>query len=44
VQEVPGNKAEFYQKISQIYTAQENPEEARRFELFAERAAEKKTE
>ena len=44
VQEVPGNKAEFYQKISQIYNAQDNPEEARRFELFAERAAEKKTE
>jgi len=40
VREVPGNKADFYQKISQIYTAQANVTEARRFELFAERAKE----
>ncbi len=40
VREVPGNKADYYQKISQIYTAQSNVTEARRFELFAEKAKE----
>jgi hypothetical protein len=40
VQEVPGKKAEFYQKISQVYTTQGNAAEARRFELFAEKAEE----
>ena len=40
VQEVPGNKADFYQKISRIYTTQGNAAEARRFELFAEKAEE----
>ncbi len=38
VRDVPDNKADYYQKISQIYTAQGNPTEARRFELFAEKA------
>jgi len=38
VREVPENKAEYYQKISAIYTAQGNATEARRFELFAEKA------
>ena len=38
VRDVPGNKADYYQKISRIYTAQDNPTEARRFELFAEKA------
>ena len=38
VHEFPGNKADFYQKISRIYTAQGNGAEARRFELFAEKA------
>jgi len=41
VRETPGDKAEFYQKISQIYTTQGNETEARRFELFAEKAREK---
>jgi tetratricopeptide (TPR) repeat protein len=40
VRETPGDKAEFYQKISQIYTTQGNTTEARRFELFAEKARE----
>ena len=40
VQEVPGNRADFYQKISRIYTTQGNAAEARRFELFAEKAEE----
>jgi hypothetical protein len=39
VREVPDNKADYYYKISQIYTAQGNPTEARRFELFAEKAS-----
>ena len=38
VRDVPGNKADYYQKISRIYTAQDNPTEARRFALFAEKA------
>jgi len=42
VHEVPDNKADFYQKISRIYTAQDNAAEARRFELFAEKAEEEK--
>jgi tetratricopeptide (TPR) repeat protein len=33
----PHNAAEFYAKISRIYAAQGNDEEARRFELFAEK-------
>jgi len=40
IQEVPGNRADFYQKISRIYTTQGNAAEARRFELFAEKAEE----
>jgi len=40
VKEIPGNKADYYQKISHIYTAQGNATEARRFELFAEKAKE----
>ncbi len=38
VREVPEHKADYYQKISRIYTAQGNAAEARRFELFAEKA------
>jgi tetratricopeptide (TPR) repeat protein len=38
VRDVPGNKADYYNKISRIYSAQGNPTEARRFELFAEKA------
>jgi tetratricopeptide (TPR) repeat protein len=38
VRDVPGNKADYYQKISRIYAAQDNATEARRFELFAEKA------
>jgi tetratricopeptide (TPR) repeat protein len=38
VRDAPDNKADYYQKISRIYTAQDNPTEARRFELFAEKA------
>lgn len=38
VREVPEHKADYYQKISKIYTAQGNKTEARRFELFAEKA------
>ena len=38
VREVPEHKADFYQKISRIYAAQDNAEEARRFELFVEKA------
>ncbi len=33
----PNKAAEFYTKISQIYASQGNDEEARRFELFAEK-------
>ena len=33
--EIPANAAEYYQKISQIYSAQGNEEEARRFELIS---------
>jgi len=42
VHEVPDNRADFYQKISRIYTAQNNAAEARRFELFAEKAEEER--
>lgn len=38
VKDFPGSKADYYQKISRIYTAQGNETEARRFELFAEKA------
>ncbi len=38
VREVPEHKADYYQKISAIYTAQGNATEARRFALFAEKA------
>jgi hypothetical protein len=41
VHEVPDKKADFYQKISRIYTTQGNGAEARRFEIFAEKAEEK---
>jgi tetratricopeptide (TPR) repeat protein len=40
VRDIPDQKADFYKKISKIYSAQENPAEARRFELFAEKAEE----
>ena len=40
VREIPGNKADYYQKISHIYTAQGNETEAQRFERFAEKAKE----
>ena len=35
VQEDPNNKVYYYQKISQIYSAQGNEQEARRYQLFA---------
>jgi tetratricopeptide (TPR) repeat protein len=38
VKDVPAQQADFYKKISKIYAAQDNPAEARRFELFAEKA------
>ena len=37
VQEDPNKKAHYYQKISQIYSAQGNKKEARRYQLFADR-------
>jgi len=37
VQEDPDNKAHYYQKISQIYSAQGNEKEARRYRLFADK-------
>jgi len=40
VKEIPDNRADYYQKISHIYTAQGNETEARRFGLFAEKAKE----
>lgn len=36
-QEMPVNAAEYYQKISRIYSAQGNETEARRFQLIAEK-------
>jgi tetratricopeptide (TPR) repeat protein len=35
--EIPRNAAEYYQKISRIYSAQGNEEEARRFELISQK-------
>jgi tetratricopeptide (TPR) repeat protein len=35
VQEDPDNKAHYYKKISQIYSAQGNEQEAQRYQLFA---------
>jgi len=43
VQEIPANAVEFYQKISQIYSAQGNDMEAMRFRLFAEKHQDHKT-
>ena len=40
VRERPQNAADYYKKVSSIYSAQGNEEEARRFERFAERAKE----
>ena len=40
VREIPDQKADFYKKISKIYAARNNTDEARRFELFAEKAEE----
>jgi len=40
-QEVPQNAADYYQKISRIYAAQENPDEARRFQAIADKYANK---
>jgi tetratricopeptide (TPR) repeat protein len=37
VQEIPAHAAQFYQKISQIYSAQGNEAEAKRFQRFAEK-------
>jgi len=36
-QEIPQNAADFYQKISRIYSAQGNEEEAQRFQLISEK-------
>jgi hypothetical protein len=36
-QEVPQNAVEYYQKISRIYSAQGNLEEARRFQKISEK-------
>jgi hypothetical protein len=38
-QEVPDNAADYYEKVSQIYTAQGNEVEARRFRAIAEKLA-----
>ena len=38
VQEDPDNRGEYYQKISEIYTALGNDEQARRYKSFAKRA------
>lgn len=35
--EIPENAGEYYQKVSRIYTARGNEEEARRFQLIAEK-------
>jgi tetratricopeptide (TPR) repeat protein len=35
--EIPRNATEYYQKISRIYSARGNEEEARRFELISEK-------
>jgi tetratricopeptide (TPR) repeat protein len=40
--QIPENAADYYQKISRIYSAQGNEEEARRFELIAEKFENKK--
>jgi TolA-binding protein len=39
--EIPRNAAEYYQKISRIYSTQGNEAEARRFELISEKIAKK---
>ena len=39
--EIPRNAAEYYQKISRIYSTQGNEVEARRFELISEKIAKK---
>ncbi len=41
-QEIPQNAADYYQKISRIYTAQGNEVEAQRFQLISEKYDEKK--
>ncbi|MFH0729592.1 MAG: tetratricopeptide repeat protein [Pseudomonadota bacterium] len=43
VREIPGNAAGYYEKISQIYTAQGNKTEANRFLSFAKRARTERT-
>ena len=40
-QEIPQNAADYYQKISWIYSAQDNEVEARRFQLLSEKYEEK---
>ena len=40
-QEIPQNATDYYQKISRIYSAQENEVEARRFQLLSEKYEEK---
>ena len=37
IQEDPNNRVYYYQKISQIYSAQGNKQEARRYQLFAQK-------
>jgi tetratricopeptide (TPR) repeat protein len=40
-QELPGSAADFYEKVSRIYAAQENEHEARRFRAIAEKLSSK---
>jgi tetratricopeptide (TPR) repeat protein len=40
-QELPDNAADFYEKVSRIYAAQENEHEARRFRAIAEKLSSK---
>jgi len=42
VHEDPNNKAYYYQKLSQIYSAQGNKNEAARYQVFAQKSAGKK--
>ena len=42
VQDDPGNAPFYFQKVSRIYTALGNEEEARRFKLFAQEAESEK--
>ena len=42
VHEDPNNRAYYYQKISQIYSAQGNENEARRYQVFAQKSEDRK--